>query len=322
MNRPKVFITRLIPTAGLELLETECDLDIWLGDLPPSLEEINHHVIGVNGILSLLTDPINAATMDLAGGQLRVISNYAVGYNNIDIQAATERKIAVGNTPDVLTDATADFAFALMLAAGRRIPEGQQNVRSGQWRTWGPKTFLGADFTQATLGIIGFGRIGQAMARRAAGFNMRVLFYDPTANPQSPAQKVSLEELLSNADFISLHAPLNQQTRHLIDREAFAHMKANCILVNTARGELVDSQALFEALYSHQIAAAALDVTEPEPLPADSNLLQLDNLIVTPHIASASHRTRNDMAVLAARNVLAGIHGERLPAIVNPQIYE
>ena len=254
--------------------------------------------------------------MDLAGSQLRVISNYAVGYNNIDIAAATARGIVVGNTPDVLTDATADFAFAIMLAAGRRIPQGEQNVRSGQWQTWGPQTLLGTDFAHATLGIVGYGRIGQAMARRARGFDMRILFYDPTSTADLVAEKVSLEELLSRSDFISLHAPLNEQTRYMINAQAFSLMKLNCILVNTARGELVDPQALYQALHSHQIFAAAIDVTEPEPLPLDSPLLALDNLIITPHIASASIRTRNDMAVLAARNLLAGLRGEMLPSQV------
>ncbi len=317
MTRPKVFITRQIPAAGLDLIRAECEVDLWPSELPPTPAELKQHVHGVDGILSLLTDPITAETMDEAGPQLRVISNYAVGYNNIDIAAATARGIAVGNTPDVLTDATADFAFALMLAAGRRIPQGEQNVRSGQWQTWGPQTLLGADFAQATLGIIGYGRIGQAMARRARGFDMHILFYDPTTKVDSLAEKVEVDELFARADVITLHAPLNEQTRHMLDAEAFAHMKPNCILVNTARGELIDPQALYQALHTRQIFAAAIDVTEPEPLPVDSPLLTLDNLIITPHIASASIHTRDEMAVLAARNLMAGLRGEKLPFCVN-----
>lgn len=317
MSKPKVLITRQIPSAGLDLIRAECEVDLWPGKLPPPLTELRKRIAGVEGILSLLTDPITAELMDLAGPQLRVISNYAVGFNNIDIAAATQRGIMVGNTPDVLTDATADFAFALMLAAGRRIPEGERNVRTGQWLTWGPQVLMGVDFAQATLGIVGYGRIGQAMARRAHGFDMRVLFYDPGAHSDQLAKKVELEELLRQSDFISLHAPLNEQTRHMFDAKAFEGMKANCVLVNTARGELVDPQSLYDALSNQRIFAAAIDVTEPEPLPLDSPLLTLENLIITPHIASASRQSRDEMAILAANNLLAGLRGEPLPHQVN-----
>jgi len=321
MSKPKIFITRKIPEVGLEILREHSDFIVWDHELPPSHEEILRLVPGVNGILSLLTDRIDAEIMDQAGSQLVVISNYAVGFNNIDIHAANQRKIAVSNTPDVLTDATADHAFALMLAAGRHIVAGEKNIQSGNWKTWGPKIFLGVDFKGATLGLIGYGRIGKAMAKRASGFDMKVIFYDPTANPDKNAQKVDLETLFRESDFISLHAPLTPQTRYLINQDSFMLMKPHCVLINTARGEMVDSQALFKALKEGQIFAAGIDVTDPEPIPQDSPLLTLENLIITPHIASASFRTREAMAIMAANNLIAGITGKRLPNIVNPEIY-
>ena len=322
MSRPTVFITRRIPEAGLDLLRDHCEINLWDHALPPGHQEILEKVPGVSGILSLLTDKIDAEIMDMAGSQLQVISNYAVGYNNIDMQAANQRKIAVGNTPDVLTDATADHAFALMLAAGRHIIAGEKNVREGAWKTWGPGIFLGADFKSATLGLIGYGRIGKAMAKRAGGFDMQVIFFDPTAETDEKARKVDLETLLCQSDFISLHAPLTAETRFLINEDSFKKMKPNCILVNTARGEMIESNALYYALKNRQIFAAGIDVTDPEPLPHDSPLLTLENLIVTPHIASASFKTRDDMAIIAAKNIIAGIQGQRLPHIVNPEIYQ
>ncbi|PKO07158.1 MAG: D-glycerate dehydrogenase [Chloroflexi bacterium HGW-Chloroflexi-3] len=322
MTKPKVFITRRIPDAGLNLILEECDVDLWDKDLPPTKEELFQHVPGVDGILSLLSDPIDDEVIQAAGENLRVISNYAVGYNNIDIQAATQHGIAVGNTPGVLTEATADFAFALMMSAGRRIVEAERHVRAGHWKTWGPSILLGCDFAGATLGIIGFGRIGKAMARRATGFGMRILVYDPTSQPMTGVIKVDFDTLLRESDLISLHTPLTPETRHLINGEAFAKMKSNAVLVNTARGEIVDQAALYDALKNHKIFAAGIDVTDPEPLPMDSTLLELDNLIICPHIASASTSTRENMALIAAQNLLAGLRGERLPFVVNPEIYE
>ena len=272
MSQPTVFITRRIPDAGLALLRDHCEIILWDDALPPGRQEILEKVPGVSGILSLLTDKIDAEIMDIAGSQLSVISNYAVGYDNIDIQAANQRKIAVGNTPDVLTDATADHAFALMLAAGRHIVAGEKNVREGDWKTWGPGIFLGADFKDATLGLIGYGKIGKAMAKRAGGFDMQVIFFDPTAETDEKARKVDLETLLCQSDFISLHAPLTSETKYLINEDSFKKMKSNCILVNTARGEMIESNALFHALKNRQIFAAGIDVTDPEPLPQDSPL--------------------------------------------------
>jgi glyoxylate reductase len=321
MTKPKVFITRRIPDAGLNLIYEECEVDLWDQDLPPSKEELLQHVPGVDGILSLLSDPIDAEVIKAAGENLRVISNYAVGYNNIDIQEATRRNISVGNTPGVLTEATADFAFALMMSAGRRVVEAEKHVRAGKWKTWGPSTLLGVDFAGATLGIIGFGRIGKAMARRATGFGMRVLIFDPTAQPMMGVIKVDLDTLYRESDFISIHTPLTPETKYLINADAFARMKPNAVLVNTARGEIVDQEALYDALKNHRIFAAGIDVSDPEPLPMDSPLLELDNLIICPHIASASTSTRENMALIAAGNLLAGLKGERLPFSVNPEIY-
>jgi glyoxylate reductase len=255
---------------------------------------------------------------------LKVISNMAVGYDNIDIPAASARHIPVGNTPGVLTDATADFAFTLLLAAARRVVEAARYVREGQWKTWGPSTLLGVDLVGATLGIVGYGRIGKAVARRAAGFNMRILYHDPglsAVDPSLPGMPVDFETLLREADFISLHTPLTPETRHLINQHAFSLMKPNAVLVNTSRGAVVDQAALYQALQAKKIFAAALDVTDPEPLPLDSPLLTLDNLIVAPHIASANRTTRARMSAMAAENLLAGLRGERLPNCVNPEVY-
>lgn len=324
MNKPKVFVTRIIPDAGLRLVQTACDVDLWTDELPPPREVLLARVRGVEGLLCLLTDRIDAEVMDAAGPGLKVISNHAVGYDNIDVPAATARGIPVGNTPGILTDATADFAFALLLAAARRVVEGERFVHAGRWKTWGPSLLLGQDVCGATLGVIGFGRIGQAVARRAAGFAMRVLYHDPS-QPQLPADlcatPVDLATLLRESDFVSLHVPLTQETRHLINRETLALMKPTAVLVNTARGPVVDQGALYEALREHRIFAAALDVTDPEPIPPDSPLLTLDNCLIVPHIASASVTTRQKMSLMAAENLIAGLKGERLPNCVNPEVY-
>jgi lactate dehydrogenase-like 2-hydroxyacid dehydrogenase len=252
------------------------------------------------------------------------VSNYAVGYNNIDVAACTARGIPVGNTPGVLTDTTADFAFALLMAAARRVAEGSRYVMDGRWQTWGPKLLLGVDIAGATLGIVGFGRIGRAVARRARGFDMRVLYADPYAVDVDPelAEPVDLDTLLRESDFVSVHVPLTDDTRYLIDGAALAKMKRHAVLVNTARGPVVDPSALYDALSEGRIAAAGLDVTDPEPIPADHRLLSLPNCLITPHIASASITTRNKMAIIAAQNLLAGLAGRPLPHCVNPEVYE
>ena len=325
MSKLKVFVTRIIPDKGLDLVKEFCTADVWEGELPPPREEILKRVQGVDGLLSLLTDKADGEVMDAAGSQLKVISNYAVGFDNIDVPAATARGIPIGNTPDVLTDATADFSFALMMSAGRRMLEGDRFVRDGKWKTWGPMLLLGNEIYGATLGLVGFGRIGKAMARRAAGFDMRVIYYDPGEDGHATglnATPVDFETLLKESDFISLHTPLTPDTRHLIDAEALNHMKRSAVLVNTSRGPVVDMDALYEALRDKRIFAAGLDVTDPEPLPMNHPLLTLDNLVIAPHIASASITARSNMAFIAAKNLIAGLKGERLPHCVNPQVYK
>ena len=325
MSKPKVFVTRVIPDKGLELVRDFCEVDLWQEELPPSRAALMERVQGIDGILALLTDKIDGEVMDAAGKQLKVISNHAVGFDNIDVQAATARNIPVGNTPDVLTDATADFAFALMMAAGRRILEADRYVRAGKWKTWGPMLLLGTEMKGATLGLVGFGRIGKAVARRASSFDMRVIYYDPTERESSSefnATRVDFETLLKESDFISLHTPLTADTHHMINSEALSKMKSSAVLINTSRGPVVDLAALYDALKEHRIFAAGLDVTEPEPLPPDSPLLTLDNIVLAPHIASASQATRDKMAWMAAKNLIAGLKGERLPNCVNPQVYQ
>ncbi len=324
MSKPKVFVTRRIPEKGFELVNEFCAVDLWNSDMPPSRDDVLQRSRGVDGILSLLTDRIDSEVMDAAGSGLKVISNFAVGFDNIDISAATTRKIPVGNTPDVLTDATADFAFALMMSAGRRILEGDRYVREGNWKTWQPMLLLGVEMKGATLGLVGFGRIGKAMARRAVGFDMRVIYYDPMETKQNPeieATHVDFETLLEESDFISLHTPLTPDTHRLINSDALGMMKQNAVLVNTSRGPVVDLDALYQALKDKRIFAAGLDVTDPEPLPLDHPLFTLDNVLIMPHIASASKAARDKMSWIAAKNLVAGLKGEHLPNCVNPQVY-
>jgi glyoxylate reductase len=258
--------------------------------------------------------------MDAAGSQLKVISQMAVGYDNIDIPAAKERGIPVGNTPGVLTDATADLTMALLLASARRIVEGVHYIKDGKWQTWEPMGLLGADLRDATLGIIGLGRIGKAVAQRCAGFRMRILAHSPSTSQEDAAEVgatlVDLDTLLRESDFVSIHAPLKDSTRHLIDTFALKKMKPSAILINTSRGGLVDQTALYAALTDGEISGAALDVTDPEPLPLDEPLLTLPNVLIVPHIGSASHHTRDLMASMAADNLLAGLRGDPLPNAV------
>lgn len=282
---------------------------------------------GVDGLLALLTDRVDGELLDRAGPQLKVVSNYAVGFDNVDVAVCTARGIPVGNTPGVLTDTTADLAWALIMASARRITEGDRYVRAGRWRTWGPLLLLGSDVHGSTIGIVGFGRIGQAVARRATGFGMRILYHDLARAPEDVerelgARFVDLDELLRESDVVSLHVNLTDITRKLINRERLATMKPHAVLVNTSRGPVVDQVALFEALRDGVIGAAGLDVTDPEPMAADDPLLTLENCLVLPHIASASYATRGRMAEMAAANLLAGLRGERLPNPVNPEVYD
>jgi lactate dehydrogenase-like 2-hydroxyacid dehydrogenase len=325
--RPRVFVSRRIPDEGLRRVADACDATIWPDELPPPRTDLLAAVVGCDGILTLLTDRVDDELLDAAGPQLRVVSNYAVGFDNVDVAACTRRGIPVGNTPGVLTETTADLAFALLMAAGRRVAEGDRYVRAGRWATWGPMLLLGADVHGSILGIVGFGRIGQALARRASGFGMTVLYHDVAALPDAVtgplgARFVPLDELFGRADFVSLHVNLTPETRHFVNADRLRLMRPSAVLVNTSRGPVVDQAALYTALRDGVIGAAALDVTDPEPIAADDPLLTLENCLVVPHIASASHATRGKMAEMAAANLLAGVRGERLPTAVNPEVYE
>jgi lactate dehydrogenase-like 2-hydroxyacid dehydrogenase len=325
--RPRVFVARRIPEDGIAPILAETDARVWEDDLPPPRAELLAAIAGCAGVLTRLTDRVDDEFLDAAGPQLKVVSNYAVGFDNVDVAACTGRGVAVGNTPGVLTDTTADLAFALLMAAARRIPEADRYVRAGKWKTWGPLLLLGPDVHGATIGIVGFGRIGQAVARRALGFGMTVLYHD-VHRAQSAVEEaygatfLPLEDLLARSDFVSLHVNLTPQTTRLIDAEKLSWMKPTAVLVNTSRGPVVDSAALADALRDGVIGAAALDVTDPEPIPADDPLLSLDNCLVVPHIASASRATRARMAEMAAANLLAGIRGEPLPTPVNPEVHD
>lgn len=323
--KPKVYVTRHLPEAALNELVQGCDVEIWDHETPPPYDLIVEKVRDKEGLLCLLTDRIDAALMD-ASPRLKVISQCAVGFDNVDLVAATERGIPVGNTPGVLTDATADFAFTLLMAAARRVGEAIDYVRAGHWQTWGLTLLLGQDVYGATLGLIGFGRIGQAVARRARGFDMRVLYYDVMRQPEAEAELRAeyrpLDELLQESDYVSLHVSLTEQTQGLMGARAFTLMKPTATLINTSRGPVVDTEALYQALKAGDLAYAALDVTDPEPLPAGHKLLELPNLIVAPHIASATVSSRTLMARRAVSNLLAGLQGQRLPYCANPQVYE
>jgi glyoxylate reductase len=323
---PKVFVTRRIPAAGLDLIQAHADADIWPGDLPPPRETLLAKVANCDGLVSLLTDRIDAQLLD-AAPRLKVVSNYAVGFNNIDVPAATARGVRVGNTPGVLTDATADMAFCLLIAAARRLVGGHDYGRAGKWKTWEPLGHLGQDLAGRTLGVVGMGRIGYALARRCRlGWDMKVIYHDVNRSPQAEADlnaaKVDLDTLLSQSDFISVHTDLNDSTRGLFNRNTFRKMKPTAVFVNTARGPIVVEADLVESLRSGTIFAAGLDVTDPEPPAAGSPLFETPNLIVAPHIASATVGTRNAMAEICAKNLLAGLRGEPLPAWVNPEVGE
>jgi lactate dehydrogenase-like 2-hydroxyacid dehydrogenase len=327
VTRPRVFIARRIPDEGIAPVEAAADTTVWEDELPPPRDELLRAVAGCDGVVTLLTDRVDDEFLDAAGPGLKVVSNYAVGFDNVDVPACTRRGVPVGNTPGVLTDTTADLAWALILAAGRRLPEGDRYVRAGRWKTWGPLLLLGHDVHGATLGIVGFGRIGQAVARRALGFGMTILYHDlqraaAAVETAYSATFLPLEELLPRADVVSLHVNLTPETHHLVDAEKLGWMKPTAILVNTSRGPVVDHAALAEALAERRIFAAALDVTEPEPIPMDHPLVGLDNCLIVPHVASASLATRAKMAEMAAANLLAGLRGERLPTPVNPQVYD
>src|ERR687885_160007 len=314
-KRPRVFVSRIIPDEGFQPIIAQTDADVWQDELPPPRDELLRAVVGRDGILTLLTDRVDDELLDQAGPQLKVVSNYAVGFDNIDVPACTRRGVAVGNTAGVLTETTADAAFALLMAAARRIPEAYDYVRQDRWKTWGPLLLLGPDVHHATLGILGFGRIGREIAKRARGFDMQVLYYDvQAASPEDEqrlnARRASMDEVLAQSDFVTLHVNLTPETYHLMNQERLAKMKRSAILVNASRGPVVDPEALYDALKHGVIAGAALDVTDPEPMPGNHKLLTLPNCLVVPHIASGSFATRGKMASIAAQNLLAGIRGK------------
>lgn len=321
-----VFVTRPIPEPGLLMLRAHCRVTLRESRKIPTREEIIAGIRDKDAILCLLTDPIDRAVIDAAGPRLKVISNYAVGFDNIDVAYATAQGIVVTNTPGVLTETTADLAWALLMAAARRIVEADRFTRAGRYDGWDPMLFLGWDVHGKTLGIVGLGRIGQAVARRARGFQMRVLYYDAYRPPAEVERDlgvtyVPFDTLIQEADFISVHTPLTPETRHMFNAEVFRRMKPTAILVNTSRGPVIDEAALVEALRERRIAYAALDVFEHEPA-LTPGLAELDNVVLVPHIGSASLETRAKMAELAAANVLAVMNGQRPPHLVNPDVWD
>jgi glyoxylate reductase len=301
----KVFITRAFPFEALARLRAEHEVDVWDDNAPPPRDVLLERAAQADALLTIITERVDAELFD-AAPSVRAVANLAVGTDNIDLEEAARRGIAVGNTPGVLTDATADIAFALLLGIARRINEGERQVRAGEWEPWYPTHMIGGDTTGMTLGIVGWGRIGQAMARRGEGFGMRVIH-------SSRSSGVSLDELLEQADYVSLHTPLTPETRHLIGAPELQRMKKTAYLINTARGGVVDQEALREALVNGEIAGAGLDVTTPEPLPADDPLLTAPNLLVVPHVGSATFRTRSRMADMAVDNLLAALAGREMP---------
>jgi glyoxylate reductase len=326
MKRFKVFVTRKILEEGLNMLRERYDVEVSDYDGVIPREMLLEKVKGADALVSLLTDNIDAVVMDAAGPNLKIIANYAVGYNNIDVEEATKRGIMVTNTPGVLTETTADFAWTLLMAIARRIVEADKFVREGKFRGWEPMLLLGTDVFGATLGIVGFGRIGQAMARRALGFNMRVLYYDNSRideqlEKELKATFVDLPTLLKESDFVTLHVPLTKQTHHLIGEKELKMMKKDAYLINTARGPVVDEKALVKALKEGWIKGAALDVFENEP-EIEPELLKLDNVVLAPHIASASYATRSKMSVMVAENIIKALSGEVPPNLVNPEVLQ
>ena len=321
--QPKIYITRRIPESGIKLLQESCDVEIWDSDDVVPRDVFLKAVADKDAVLCLLTEKIDAETMDVAKS-VKIFANMAVGFDNIDVEECTKRGVMASNTPGVLTGTTADFAFTLLMAAARRIREGHEFIQAGKWETWGPLLLMGQDIHHATLGLIGLGRIGTEMARRGQGFSMRVLYND-VVRREDLEQELGLEyadfdTVLQESDFVSMHVPYMPATHHLISTEQLAMMKQTAVLINTARGPIVDPQALYTALKSGEIWAAGLDVTDPEPIPMDDPLLTLDNCLIAPHIASASFNTRSDMSELAANNILAALSGERPPTILNPDV--
>jgi glyoxylate reductase len=325
-DRPAVLVTRRLPPRPMEAVRERCDVDLWEGEGAMPREELLRRVAGKAGAITLLTDRVDDEFLDAAGPQLLIVANYAVGFDNIDVPACTGRAVLASNTPEVLTETTADTAWALMMAAARRVTEGDRFLRSRQPWIWGPEMMLGQDVHGKVLGIVGFGRIGQAVARRGAGFGMRVVYFDVMRPPQEVEREHGAEfrefdQLLAEADFISVHVALTPETRHLFGPERFRTMKDTAVLVNTSRGPVIDEAALAEALAAGELFAAGLDVFENEP-EVHPNLLELDNAVVIPHLGSATVETRDAMGFLAVENLVNALEGERPPTLINPEVWD
>lgn len=327
--KPRVFVTRKLPDEGLKLITENFDTLVWPSEQPPTIQEIIQNAVDCEGLVTLLSDPIGAEIIDKLP-KLKVIAQYAVGYDNIDISRATERNIAVTNTPGVLTETTADLTWALIMAASRRIVEADRYIREKNWTVaWGPEMLLGSDIYGATIGIVGFGRIGSAVAKRAAGFNMKILFHTRSENEYTEeikklanAKHVDLHTLLQESDIVTLHIPLSSDTQKLLGEKEFNLMKKGAVLVNTSRGAVIDEDALFNALATGHLGAAGLDVFVREPLQHSSPLLRLSNIVLAPHIGSASVKTRATMATICAKNLISVLNGERPPNLVNPEVFQ
>lgn len=319
---PRVFVTRALPgEAPLARLREHAAVEVWEGDTPPTRAELLERLRGARGLVAMLTERIDAEAIEACGGGLVAVANVAVGYDNIDVPAATAAGVLVTNTPDVLTETTADMAFALLLATARRITQGDRMVRAGEWGPWAPTWMLGHDVHGATLGIVGGGRIGRATAERGRGFGMRVLYHSRNEQPGFPGERVDLDTLLAESHFVSVHVPLTDETRGMFDATLFGRMRRDAIFINTARGGVVDQPALLEALQRGEIAGAGLDVMTPEPLPPSDPLLTAPNLVVAPHLGSATEATRVAMAALAVDNLLTALAGERPRNLVNAEAW-
>jgi glyoxylate reductase len=322
--KPKVYVTRELPERGLKIIKERFDAGVWPEYAPPPKRTIIEKAKDVDALATLLSDKIDAEVLD-AAPKLKMIAQLAVGFDNVDVQEATKRGIYVSNTPEVLTDTTADFAWALLMTLARRVVEADKYVRTGRWKVgWHPAMLQGRDVYGATIGIVGAGRIGYAVAKRATGFSMKILFYDVIPRPEMEkdfgAKKVDLDTLLKQSDFVSIHVPLMKETHHLINAEKLRLMKKTAYLINNSRGPVVDEKALYDALNEGRIAGAGLDVFEQEPTPLDNPLLKLDNVVVAPHISSASYETRSKMAEMVADNLIAFFEGKKPPNLVNPDV--
>lgn len=323
MPKAKIYVTRDIGERGLKIIRQHFDTEVWPEYAPPPKKTIIEKAKTADALVTLLSDKIDAEVFD-AAPKLKIVSQLAVGFDNMDIPEATKRGIYVTNTPEVLTDTTADFAWALLLAVARRVAEADKYVRTGQWKVgWHPNMMAGRDVYGTTIGVVGAGRIGYAVAKRATGFDMKILFYDVVPRPEIEklgAKKADLDTLLKQSDFVSIHVPLMKETHHLINEQKLRLMKKTAYLINNSRGPVVDEKALCKALKEGWIAGAALDVFEQEPIPVDSPLLKLDNVVLAPHISSASLETRSRMAEMVAENLVAFFEGKKPPNLINPDV--